>query len=108
MTQVLQCIAYRATTMVWQRQLGLAQTYLIDLKRPVSGSRNSCSLHSSERGLLSVPFASTTIVQSHTSSVVAPMVWNGLPLVLRLLSRTLSGTFYNLFLLTAGVGSTSE
>src|SRR6218665_2023375 len=34
---------------------------LIDLCRPVSGSRSSCALRTSERGLLSVPFARATI-----------------------------------------------
>src|SRR6218665_1973799 len=55
-------------SMVWRCQLGLAPTYLIDLCRPVSGRY----LRSSERGLLSVPFARTTIMQSRACSVVAP------------------------------------
>src|SRR6218665_722350 len=42
--------------------LTLAPTYLIDLCRPVLGSRSSRSLLSSERGLLPVPFARTTIM----------------------------------------------
>src|SRR6218665_3458245 len=84
-----------AMCLVWRCQLGLATTYLIDLCRPVSGSRSSRSLRSSERGLLSVPFARTTIMQSRACSVVAPTVWNSLPPALRLLPRTLSDTFYN-------------
>src|SRR6218665_7520 len=47
-------IEHRVASMVWRCQLGLAPTYLIDLCRPVSGSRSSRSLRSSERGLLSV------------------------------------------------------
>jgi len=54
---IRQRIEYRVASMVWRCQLGLAPTYLIDLCRPVSGSRSSRSLRSSERGLLSVPFA---------------------------------------------------
>jgi len=71
---------------------------LIDLCRPVTGSRSSGSLRSSERGLLSVPFARrpTTIIQSRAGSVVAPIAWNGLPPVPCLLSRTLSDS-YNSF-----------
>src|SRR6218665_3986168 len=94
---IRQRIEYRFASMVLRCQLGLAPTYLIDLCRPVSGSRSS---RSSERGLLSVPFASTTIMQSCACSVVAPTVWNSLPPALRLLPRTLSDR--------AGVGSTSE
>lgn len=109
---IRQRIEYRVASMVWRCQLGLAPTYLIDLCRPVSGSRSSRSLRSSERGLLSVPFARTTIMQSRACSVVAPTVWNSLPPALRLLPRTLSDTFYNqlktVLFDRAGVGSTSE
>src|SRR6218665_859930 len=105
---IRQRIEYRVASMVWRCQLGLAPTYLIDLCRPVSGRY----LRSSERGLLSVPFARTTIMQSRACSVVAPMVWNSLPPALRLLPRTLSDTFYNqlktVLFDRAGVGSTSE
>src|SRR6218665_224660 len=80
---IRQHIEYRVASMVWRCQLGLAPTYLIDLCRPVSGSRSSHSLRSSERELLSVPFART--MQSRASSVVAPTVWNSLPPALRLL-----------------------
>src|SRR6218665_837505 len=109
---IRQSIEYRVASMVWRCQLGLAPTYVIDLCRPVLGSRNGRSLRSSERGLLSVPFARTTIMQTRTCSVVAPTVWNSLPPALRLLPSTLSGTFYNQFKTVlfdpAGVGSTSE
>src|SRR6218665_310788 len=47
---IRQRIEYRVTSMVWRYQMGLAPTYLIDLCRPVSGSRSSRSLRSSERG----------------------------------------------------------
>src|SRR6218665_1511639 len=103
---------YRVASFVWRCQLGLAPTYLIDLFRPLSLSPNSRSLRSSERGLLSVPFARTAIMQSRACSVVAPTVWNSLPSALRFLPRTLSDTFYNqlktVLFDRAGVGSTSE
>jgi len=60
--QIRQRIEYRVASLVWRCQLGLAPTYLIDLCRPVLGSRSSRSLLSSERGLLPVPFARTTIM----------------------------------------------
>ena len=37
-------IKYRVASMVWQCQFGIAPTYLIDLCRPVSGSRSNRSL----------------------------------------------------------------
>ena len=46
---IRQPIEYRVASMVWRCQLGLVPTYLIDLCRPVSGSRISRSLRSSER-----------------------------------------------------------
>jgi len=62
-------------------------------------------------GLLSVPLAHTTIMQSRPCSVVAPTVWNDLPPALCLLPITLSDTFYNQLKTAlfdrAGVGSTS-
>src|SRR6218665_919352 len=109
---IRQRVEYRVASMVWRCQLGLAPTYLIDLCRPVSGSRSNPSLRSSERGFLSVQFARTTIIQSRACSVVAPTVWNCHPPAPRLLPRTLSDTFYNqlktILFDRAGVGSTSE
>src|SRR6218665_3547064 len=93
---IRQRIEHKVASMVWRCQLVLAPTYLIDLCRPVSGSRDSRSLRSSERGLLSVPFV-RTIMQSRACSVVAPTIWNNNPPALRLLPRTLSDTFYNQF-----------
>src|SRR6218665_568373 len=37
-------------------------------------------LRSAEQGLLHVPFARTSTMQSRAFSVVGPLVWNGLPL----------------------------
>src|SRR6218665_164771 len=113
--QIQKRMQYRGASLVWRCQLGLAPTYLIDLCRPLWGFSSSRSLRSSERGLFSVPFARTTIMQSRACSVVglvAPTVWNSLPPALRLLPRTLSDTFYNqlktVLFDRAGVGSTSE
>ena len=51
-------------------------------------------------------------MQNRAFSVVGPTVWNGLPLELRLLPRTLSDLFYvnlkTVLFGRAGVGSTSE
>ena len=49
----------------------------------------------SGEGVLSGLFARTTLKQARTFCVNGPSVWNGLPLELRLLSRTLSNTLYN-------------
>src|SRR6218665_545503 len=107
---IRQRIEYRVASMVWRCQLCLSPTYLIDLCRPVSGSRSSRSLRASERGLLSVPFARTTIMKSRACSVVATTVWNSLPPLLHLLPRTLSDTFYSQLktVLFDRVGSASE
>src|SRR6218665_2513942 len=69
-------------------------------------------LRSAEQGLLHVPFARTSTMQSRAFSVVGPLVWNGLPFALRSLPRVFSQKFLQqlkttLFGLT-GVGSASE
>ena len=70
------------------------------------------SLRSARTGVLSVPFARTTLMEVRAFCVNGPSVWNGLPLELRLLSRTLSDTFYRrpktVLFDRAGVGSTCE
>ena len=97
----------------------LSCSTLIDLKLrtvcfvlEILGIKAVDDYESSERGLLSVAFTRTTIMQSRACSVVAPAVWNSLPPAMRLLSRTLSDTFYNqlktVLFDRAGVGSTSE
>ena len=75
-------------------QLGIAPIYLIDLCRSVLGIASGRALRSAGRGVLSVPFARTTLMQVRAFCVNGPSVWNGLPFKLRLLSRTLSDTFY--------------
>ena len=109
---IRQRIAYRIASLVWRCQLGLAPSYLRDLCSPVSGAQGSRSLRSSGRGVLIVPFARTATMQNRAFSVVGPTVWNGLPLELRLLPRTLSDLFYvnlkTVLFGRAGVGSTSS
>jgi len=109
---VRQRIEYRIASLVWRCTLGLASTYLLDLCQPVSESRSGRNLRSAAGEVLSVPFARTATMQRRAFSVVGPVVWNGLPLELRLLPRTVSDTFHNrlktVLFDRAGVGSTSE
>jgi len=89
-------IEYRVASLVWQCQcqLGIAPIYLIGMCRSVPGITSGRSLRSAGRGVLSVPFARTSLMLVRAFCVNCPSVWNGLPLELRLLSRTLSDTFY--------------
>ena len=59
----------------------------------MSDNASGRSLRSAGRGVLSVPFARTTLMQVRLFCVNGPSVWNGLPLQLRLVSKTLR-TFY--------------
>jgi len=68
---------------------------LIDLCRSVSGIVSGRSLRSPGGGVLSVPFAHTTIMQTRAFCVNGPSVLNGLPLEFRLISRTLADTLHN-------------
>src|ERR1043165_3231035 len=98
---VRQHIEYRVASLVWRCQLGLAPTNLLDLCRPVLGTRSTRSLRSASKGVLSIPFARSSIMQNRAFSVVGPSVWNGLTLELRPFLRSLrlfpislSDTFY--------------
>ena len=75
-------------------------------------ARTGRSLRSADREVLFVPFARTSIMQNRAFPVVGPVVWNALPLELRLFHRSLSDTFFKhlktvLFVRT-GVGSASK
>jgi len=59
---VRQRIEYRVASLVWRCQLGIAPIYLTDLCRSVSGIASGRSLRSAGRGVLSVPFAHTTLM----------------------------------------------
>src|SRR6218665_440038 len=101
---------YNVASLVLRCQLGLAPTYLMDPCRSMSGIASGCSLRSV--GALSALFAHTTIMKTRDFCVNGPSVWNGLPLGLCLISRTLSDTFYNclktVLFDSARVGSASE
>src|SRR6218665_1990596 len=76
-------IEFRVAVLVWYSLIGQAPAYLTDLCRPSLSARSTRRLRSAEQGLLHVPFARTSIMQSRAFSVVGPLVWNGLPLALR-------------------------
>jgi len=107
-----QRIIFRIGALVWRCILGLALAYLQDLCCTTLGTRGRSSLRSLEQGLLFVPFARTSATQACAFSVVGPSVWNGLPLVQRLLTRILSDTFSSslktLLFSRARVGSASD
>src|SRR6218665_3915456 len=73
--------------------MGLASAYLIEFCGPTQSARSSCSLRSADQGLLRVPFARTSTRQKRAFAEVSPSIWNGLPLSVRSLPRTLSQTF---------------
>src|SRR6218665_1023145 len=85
-----QRISYRIASFVWCSLLGLAPVYLCELCCPPLSAMSSCSLRSSQQGLLLVPFAHTSTKQIRTFSVVDPSTWNNLPSELRIFNRTLS------------------
>src|SRR3984885_4286255 len=81
------------TTCPFRCLLGLAPIYLQELCRTVLSDGGTRSLRSSEQGLLQVPFARTSTRQNHAFSVLGPSIWNGLPLELRLLPRSIPFVF---------------
>ena len=82
-----QRIEYRVAALAWRCLLGLALAYLVELC-----AQSSRSLRSAEQGLLHVPFARTSTRQKRAFAVVGPSIWNGLPLLIHSLPRTLSQT----------------
>jgi len=100
------------TALVWRCLLGLAPTYLVELCGPTLSAWSSRALHSAELGLLCVPFAHPSTRQKHAFAAVGPSIWDGLPLSIRSLSRTLSQTFLSQLKVVlfghAGVGSASD
>src|SRR6218665_2364117 len=108
-----QRIEYRMAALVWRCLLGLAPAYmyLVDFCGPTQSARSSLSLRSTDQGLLRVPFARTSARQKRAFAVVGPSIWNGLPLSILSLPRTLSQTFLSQLkavLVGLGVGSASE
>src|SRR6218665_1706515 len=98
--------------MVWRCLLGLAQAYLVEFCGPTQSARSSHSLCSADQGLLRVPFARTPTMQKCAFAVVGPSIWNGFPLSIRSLPRTLSQTFLSQLKAVlfghVGVGSATE
>ena len=99
-----QRIEYRMAALVWCCLLDLAPAYLVEFC--------GLSLRSADQGLLCVPFARSSARQKHAFAVVGPSIWNGLPLSIRSLPRTLSQTFLSqpkaVLFGRVGVGSASE
>src|SRR6218665_2755060 len=95
--------------LVWRCLLGLAPAYLVEFCGPKQSARNSLSLRSADQGLLRVPFARTSARQKRAFGL---SIWNGLPLSIRSLPRTLSQTFLSqlkaVLFSRVGVGSASE
>src|SRR6218665_3155515 len=83
-----------------------------DLCCPSLTARSTRHLPSAEQGLLHVPFARPSTMQSRAFSVVGPLVWIGLPLALRSVPRVFAQKFLQQLKTTlfghAGAGSTSE
>src|SRR6218665_1653889 len=74
-----QRIEFWVAVLVWYTLIGQAPAYLTDLCCP---SITTHHLRSAEQGLLHVPFARTSTMQSWAFSMVGPLLWNGLPLAL--------------------------
>src|SRR6218665_2687548 len=85
-----QRIEFRVAVLVWYSLIGQASAYLTDLCRPSLSARSTRHLRSAKQGLLYVPFAPSSPMQSRPFSVAGPLVWNGLPLALRSLPRVFS------------------
>src|SRR6218665_2304754 len=95
--------------LVWRCLLGLAPAYLVEFCGPTQSARSSLSLRSAHQGLLHVPFARTSDRQKRAFAVVGPSIWNGLPLSISSLPRTLSHTFLSqlrrFYLVVLGLGA---
>src|SRR6218665_3845950 len=107
-----QRIEYRMAALVWRCLLGLALAYLVEFCGPTQSARSSRYLRSADRGLLRVPFASTSTRQKRAFAVAGTSIWNDLPLSIRSLPRMLSQTFLSqlkaVLFSRVGVGSASE
>ena len=109
---VCQRIEYRVAALVLRCLQGLAPTYLRELCCLISVVPGRRLLRSAEKGVLMVPFARTATMQNRAFSVAGPMIWNGLPLELRLHPGSLPETFLTklktVLFGRVGVGSASE
>src|SRR6218665_3268296 len=92
-----QRIEFRVAVLVWSMagpKRGLPCH--ADTCRSSLSARSTRHLRSAEQGLLHAPFARTSIMQSRAFSVVGPLVWNGLPLALRVIEYSPRNSFSNL------------
>jgi len=90
-------VAKREIVKQWKGDFSVivgVNTYLRELCCPPLSALCSWSLHSSQQGLLLVPFARTSTKQIRAFSVVGPSTWNGLPSELRIFDRILSPAFF--------------
>ena len=85
-------------------------SFLVELCGPTQSVQSSRSLRSTEQGLLLVPIARTSTRHKRAFAMVGPSVWNGHPLSIRSLPRTLSQAFLSQLkvVLFGRVGSASE
>src|SRR6218665_2478092 len=102
-----------ALVYIWRCLLGLALAYLVEFCGPhkVHGAP-SPSVQPIKVLRVGLPFARTSTRQKRAFAVVGPSMWNGLPLSIRSLPRTLSQTFFSqlkaVLFGRVGVGSASE
>src|SRR6218665_1109486 len=80
-----QRIEFRVAVLVWYSLIGQAPAYLTDLCRPSLSPRSTRHLCSAEQGLLPVPLARASIMQSRPSPWL--VLWYGMG------SHWLSGHF---------------
>jgi len=89
-------IEYRVAALVWRyHQVRLRPIYLWEQCCMTSGIQGCHPQCFTEKGVLLVSFARTATMKNRAYSVVGPVVWNALPLDLRLHTETLSESFLN-------------
>src|SRR6218665_2541719 len=93
---IRQRIFYRVAVLVWHCLIGIAPVYLQELCRPVSTLIVRQALRYSTGGKLLVPRVNTLTMQRRAFSVVAPSIWNLLPLQIRLLPKSYTPLLYTL------------
>ena len=105
-----QRIEFRVAVLVWYSLIGQAPAYLTDLCRPSLSAWSTRHLRSAEQGLLHVPFARTSTMQSLLRGRPFGMEWS--PTALQSLPRVFSQKFLQQLKTTlfgrAGVGSATE
>ena len=100
-----QRIEFRVAVLVWYSLIGHASAYLTDLCRPSLSAKSTRHFRSAEQGLLHVPFARTSTMQSRAFSMVGPLALRSLP---RVFSQKFLQQLKTKLFVRAGVGSASE